>query len=260
MNIQAESTSVPYVVPLYDVTRADVSRVGAKAANLGELVLAGFPVPDGFALTTQAFDYFVTANALDDAQSPENVLEAELPIEVQDALHAVSRKFDGILLAVRSSGVAEDLEGASFAGQYETILGVHGYEALVDAVRQCWASVFSARVTAYKHNRERAPHAGMAVLVQQLVPADAAGVAFTANPVNGRRDETVVSAVRGLGERLVSGKVSPDEWIVRGEEASSQSAPEDAIDAAQAREIAKMARDCKDGAPGRSTLRITARY
>ena len=242
MNSQTESTSVPYIVPLHDVTRADTSRVGAKAANLGELARAGFPVPDGFALTTRAFDHFVTANALDGTQSLEHVLKAELPVDVQDALRAVSRRLDGIPLAVRSSGVAEDLDGASFAGQYESILGVRGHDALVDAVRHCWASAFSARVSAYKNNKGQVPHASMAVLVQKLVSADSAGVAFTANPVNGNRNEAVVSAVRGLGERLVSGNASPDEWIVSGQEVTRTSAPENAIDAAQAREVAEMAR------------------
>lgn len=140
----------------------------------------------------------------------------EMPAELEDALREASQKLDGRPLAVRSSGLAEDLEGASFAGQYETILGARGYEELAKAVRQCWASAFSARVAAYKHNKRQASESSMAVLVQQLVAADAAGVAFTANPVNGRRDETVVSAVRGLGERLVSGQASPDEWIVSG--------------------------------------------
>jgi len=245
MNLETLSVNVPYVLPLQDVKRADVSRVGAKAANLGELARAGFPVPDGFAVTTEAFDHFVRLNELDESQTPEKVLAAEMPPEVEEALRAVSRNLDGTSLAVRSSGVAEDLEGASFAGQYETILDVRGYEALVNAVRQCWASAFSARVAAYKHSKEQTNHASMAVLVQQLVPADAAGVAFTANPVNGRRDETVVSAVRGLGERLVSGQASPDEWIVSDRHATCTSAPEKAIDENQVRAIAEMARQAE---------------
>ncbi len=242
MSIQTETTNVRYVIPLYDLTRADVSRVGAKAANLGELAQAGFQVPDGFALTTQAFDQFIKVNALDETQLPEKVAKAELPHDIKEALRTASAKLNGAPLAVRSSGVAEDLEGASFAGQYETILDVRGYDALVDAVRQCWASAFSARVAAYKANKGQTNHASMAVLVQQLVQAEAAGVAFTANPVNGRRDETVVSAVRGLGERLVSGAASPDEWVVAEKEATRTSAPENAIIEAQARAIAKMAR------------------
>jgi len=245
MSIQTETTNVPYVIPLYDLTRADVSRVGAKAANLGELAHAGFQVPDGFAITTHSFDQFIEANAIDETYPPEKVAKAELPTTVQVALHAASVKLNGAPLAVRSSGVAEDLDGASFAGQYETILDVRGYNALVDAVRQCWASVFSARVAAYKSNKGQMNHASMAVLVQMLVDAEAAGVAFTANPVNGRRDEAVVSAVRGLGERLVSGNASPDEWIVNGKEATCTSAPENAINEEQAHAIAEMARQAE---------------
>ncbi|HZD57350.1 MAG TPA: PEP/pyruvate-binding domain-containing protein [Anaerolineales bacterium] len=251
MGLQTISINAPYVLPLGDLTRADASRVGAKAANLGELARAGFPVPHGFALTTQAFDHFVARNGLDESQPREKVLTAEMPPEVEDALREVSRELDGRPLAVRSSGVAEDLDEASFAGQYETILGVRGFEELANAVRQCWASMFSGRVGVYKDNKAQVVNASMAVLVQQLIPADAAGVAFTANPVNGRRDETVVSAVRGLGERLVSGEASPDEWIVSERQAIRKSAPEQAVDESQVHAIAEMARRAEEyfGAP-----------
>jgi rifampicin phosphotransferase len=242
MDLHNQSTNVPYLLSLRDLTRADAAHAGAKAANLGEMARAGFPVPDGFALTTQAFDDFLALNQFGESRKAEAVLVAEMPPVIRAALRAVAELFDGARLAVRSSGVAEDLDDASFAGQYETILGVRGYEALVNAVRQCWASAFSARAAAYQDNHRQAARAGMAVLVQRLVPADAAGVAFSANPVSGRRDEIVVSAVRGLGERLVSGRASPDEWIVRGIEAVRSTAPEDAIDDSQARAVAELAR------------------
>jgi hypothetical protein len=100
MNLQTQSTSIPYVLPLYDLTRTDVGCVGAKAANLGELARAGFPVPDGFAITTQAFDSFISANALNETQSPEKVAKADLPPEVQDALRRASTKLNGAPLAV----------------------------------------------------------------------------------------------------------------------------------------------------------------
>jgi phosphohistidine swiveling domain-containing protein len=245
MDPQSTSVDASYVMLLHALTRADVGRVGSKAANLGELAQTGLPVPDGFVLTTRAFDHFIELNKLAENQTPDKVIRAEIPLEVQVVLRSASRNLEGIPLAVRSSGVAEDLEGASFAGQYETILGVHGYDALVNAVRQCWVSAFSARVAAYKDNKGQATQASMAVLVQQLVAADAAGVAFSANPVNGRRDETVVNAVRGLAERLVSGQASPDEWIVRGMDAIRTRAPENAIDENQARAIAKMAREAE---------------
>jgi phosphoenolpyruvate synthase/pyruvate phosphate dikinase len=159
------------------LTRADVGRAGAKAANLGELANAGFPVPDGFAITTQAFDHFVKVNALNDLQTPDTLEMADLTPEVDEALRAAAARLNGAPLAVRSSGVAEDLEGASFAGKYESILDVRGYDALASAARHCWASSFSARVAAYKSNKAQAGQASMAVLVQTLVKADAAGVA-----------------------------------------------------------------------------------
>jgi len=145
-------------------------------------------------------------------------------------------------LAVRSSGVAEDLPGASYAGQYVTVLGVRGPEELADAVRRCWASAFSPQIAAYRARQGLEGLASLAVLIQHLVRGDAAGVAFTANPVTGERTEVAVSAVRGLGERLVSGQASPDEWLVRGTEATCRSAPEGAIDASQAETIAALAR------------------
>jgi pyruvate,water dikinase len=124
---------------------------------------------------------------------------------------------------VRSSGTAEDLADASFAGQYVTVLGVPGPDAVLDAVRQRWASAFGDRVRMYRTSRGEHGVPAMAVLVQRMVAADAAGVAFTANPVTGDRSETIVSAVRGLGERLVSGETSPDEWIVAGGRATQRS-------------------------------------
>ena len=230
-----------YVVPLTALRADESRRAGAKAASLGELARAGFPVPDGFVLTTAAFARFLAANGLGSDASPEQVAAAPLPADVADALRAAALTFADAALAVRSSGVAEDLPDASFAGQYETVLGVRGAEPLIDAVRRCWASAFGARVAAYRAGRGQAP-AGMAILVQRMVAADAAGVAFTANPLTGDRGETVVSAVRGLGERLVSGQASPDEWVVRGAEAVCRSAPEGALTADQARGVADLAR------------------
>ena len=138
--------------------------------------------------------------------------------------------------AVRSSGTAEDLEGASFAGQYETLLGIP-LEGLPGAVRKVFASAAAPRVAAYAEARGGAPAGNgrprMAVLVQAMVEADASGVAFTADPVTGERGEAVVTAVRGLGEGLVSGEAEGDEWVVRGGEAIRRRSPEDAISAGQ---------------------------
>jgi rifampicin phosphotransferase len=223
-------------------TRRD--EVGAKAANLGAALAAGFPVPDGVV---------VTAAALSEAFAgrDEARIDVTLPTAMEESLRDALAQLGGGPFAVRSSALAEDLADASYAGQYETTLGVEGLAAVATAIRRCWASGFSERVAAYERGRSAAKPRGMAVLIQRLVPADAAGVAFTANPVSGARDETLVSAVRGLGDRLVSGEATPDEWIVRGDRSEHRSGTEGAIDAEQARSIAKLARriEAHFGAP-----------
>jgi pyruvate,water dikinase len=231
-----------YILPMRGLSRSDIGRVGAKAANLGELAGVGFLVPEGFVVTTDAFERFLSINGLAPNSSPEAVSTAPLPLEMEQAIRNALIHIGDFPLAVRSSGVEEDLVGASYAGQYETFLDVHGQDALLSAVRQCWASAFNPRLVTYRAMQGEGKPASMAVLVQRLIDADAAGVAFTANPVTGDRNETVVSAVRGLGERLVSGQASPDEWLIRGEEAICQRAPEAAIDVDQARSVAAMAR------------------
>jgi phosphohistidine swiveling domain-containing protein len=226
--VATRQTRAPELVPLSNAAgRRD--EVGAKAANLGVVMAAGFPVPDGVVLTADALGGAFTGQ--DDATVP-----ASLAHWLGEALERLGPG----PVAVRSSGIAEDLADASYAGQYETVLGVEGLEAVAAAVRRCWASASAARVAAYERVRSAGPPR-MAVLIQRLVPADAAGVAFTANPVSGARDETLVSAVRGLGDRLVSGEVTPDEWIVRGDRADCRRGDAGAIDAETARSIAALA-------------------
>jgi hypothetical protein len=238
INVQIEKK---YLLGLENSAAIDSRLAGAKASKEAELLQAGFPVPGGFVLTTAAFDHFLAENGLDQDSEPEMVAEAQVPADVLDALHAGTAATGDVPLAVRSSAVAEDMPGASFAGQYETILNVNGQDELEMAVRRCWLSVFNEHVVAYR--KQKGLEAGpMAVLIQQMVPAEAAGVAFTANPVSGDRNEVVISAVRGLGDRLVSGEASPDEWIVRDGHAKRQKNLEGAINAEQALAIAKMSR------------------
>lgn len=232
-----------YTYTLSDRAALDVRLVGSKAANLARLLQAGFPVPVGFVVTAAAFEQFLAANELDFASATEeNITGARFPEDIEGALRNEFSLLGDISVAVRSSGIAEDLPGASFAGQYETVLDVRDIDALFVAVKRCWSSAFGKRVIAYKkvHRHGGAPR--MAVLVQQLVRADSAGVAFTANPVTGDRDETVVSAVRGLGERLVSGQASPDEWTVKDGKAVRQRGPEEAITAEQTKSVADLAK------------------
>jgi rifampicin phosphotransferase len=231
-----------YILPLDGISREDLGKVGVKAANLGELLRGGFQVPGGFVVTTEAFSRFLAANSLGSDAHLETVANASVPGDVAEEWGAELARMGEVPLAVRSSGVAEDLPDASFAGQYETVLDVRGADALTAAIRRCWASAFSERVVKYRSAQRQNGNLKMAVLVQRLVQPDAAGVAFTANPVTGDLGEVVVSAVKGLGERLVSGQASPDEWVVRGSEAICRSAPERAVDAAQVKAVADLAR------------------
>jgi rifampicin phosphotransferase len=230
-----------YLVPLRLAPGAGISKVGAKALRLGELERAGFPIPPGIVLVSSALDRFLSANGMPSAPTPEQVLAGELPGDLAEALRAAAAALGPGPLAVRSSGASEDSGYASFAGLYESVLGVADLPTLVAAVRRCWASAFSPRVLAYRAGRSLGD-LRFAVLIQRQVEADAAGVAFTVNPVSGDPAEVLVSAVRGLGERLVSGEASPDEWVVRGARATCRRAPEEAIDGETAVAVAELAR------------------
>jgi rifampicin phosphotransferase len=209
---------------------------------LGELSSAGFPVPQGFVLTTALQRRFFSANELDEASPAEAILSARFPDDLVEPLLFVSAEFGEATVAVRSSAVAEDLPGASFAGQYETVLGVRGSDAIGEAVKHCWASAAGQRAHTYTGSSGQPATSGMAVLIQRMVPADCAGVAFTANPLTGNRSEVVINAVKGLGERLVSGQSVGDEWVVRGTSATCQRTTEDALTTAQALAVADLAR------------------
>ncbi|HEX6147182.1 MAG TPA: PEP/pyruvate-binding domain-containing protein, partial [Acidimicrobiia bacterium] len=236
------------VLELSQVSPVDRSRVGAKAANQASLLQAGFPVPDGVVLTSNAYVEFASMSAPD--PSGERTAERPSGPELRHLLAEVLGVLGGEPVAVRSSGVAEDLPEASFAGQYETLLGVRGPDALEEAVRRCWASAASAHAVAYREGHRRGA-AAMALLIQKMVAAEAAGVAFSANPVTGHRGEVLINAVRGLGDRLVSGEASPDQWVVRGSDSRCETSAEDAISAEQAQQIAEMARrvEAHFGAP-----------
>ena len=196
------SRTPSYTQPLCDCR--DTSLVGGKAANLGRLVRAGFPVPDGFVVTTRAY-------RLARSESPDGKLADTLPSGVAEEVCQAYRAMGCGRVAVRSSATAEDSAGASMAGQYETFLDVEGDAGLLDAVRRCWAGLDAARALAYLREHEiDAAGVAMAVVVQRLVPADVAGVLFTTNPHDGSHREMLVEAAPGLGEAVVSGQVQPD--------------------------------------------------
>ncbi|WP_436497828.1 PEP/pyruvate-binding domain-containing protein [Actinokineospora sp. HUAS TT18] len=193
-------------LPLDD-SRADLATVGGKGASLAKLARAGLPVPPGFHITTDAY------------RGRENPAVAAI---TADAILAAYAELGGPV-AVRSSATAEDLPELSFAGQHDSFLNVGDPLALLDAVRKCWASLQTDRAVAY-----RAQHGvddkdiALAVVVQRLVPADAAGVLFTANPVTGARDEQVINAAWGLGEAVVGGHVTPDTYTVKDQTVSRE--------------------------------------
>src|SRR3954467_2613294 len=214
------------VVDLAQLGARDLGRGGGKAANLGELLRSGFPVPPGFVITTTAYELVVRSNhlqheidnALDlgTAKVRAEFEQATIPPHLERAIRDVYRRMGEGPVAVRSTATAEDLPEAAFAGQQETFLGMSGERALLDAVRRCWASLWSERAVSYReqHGLAQAP-VKLAVVVQRIIAADVAGVMFTANPVTGARDETIVEASAGLGEALVSGLVTPDHVVLR---------------------------------------------
>jgi len=219
----------PTLPQLSELDGDAIPLAGGKAATLARLSAQGFHVPPGFVVTKDAFD--------------------RLRTDLDAALREAADRLGSGPFAVRSSAAAEDLPDASYAGLYETYLNIDR-AGLADAVRRCFASAASARVSAYHatHASDAPASAGMAVLVQQMIDPAAAGVAFTANPVTGSRDETVVTAVHGLAEALVSGEAAGEEWTVRGGRASRTRTGNSPIDEGQAVAVADLAARVAGGA------------
>jgi phosphohistidine swiveling domain-containing protein len=203
---------------LDELTATDLPEAGGKGANLGELRRAGFPVPDGFVITTAAYALAAEAAGVtgeNPASARVRLAASPVPTGIADAVREAYRGLGAPAVAVRSSATAEDLPDASFAGQQDTILGVTGEDVVLDAVRNCWASLWNDRAVAYRQTHAVPVHGlRLAVVVQRMVEAESAGVLFTADPITGRRRRAAIEAVRGLGEQLVSGAVNPDHFIV----------------------------------------------
>lgn len=213
------------IIDLRDIRLADLDRVGGKAANLGELISAGLPVPGGFCVPAAVYRNSVAgawqaveaALTADDPETARELVEAvEFPAGLAEAVAAGLADLGDGPVAVRSSATAEDLAEASFAGQQETYLGVVGADAVLAAVRRCWGSLWAPRSIAYRE-RDGFDHGkvDLAVVVQAMIAAEVAGVAFTADPVTGRAGEIAIDASWGLGESVVSGAVTPDAFQVR---------------------------------------------
>ena len=248
----------------FDSPDSSLALAGGKGLNLAALARAGFPVPPGFIVTTEAYRAFVAANGIQDrllavvqGAAPDDPLALEsasgqiaalfaagrIPQDIADAITSAyaalqppfptTQRPDNpttpppnhptaqppptlpLPVAVRSSATAEDLPGLSFAGQQDTYLNIVGKEAVLEAVKKCWASLWTARAIGYRARSRIAPdEVTLAVVVQQLIASEASGVLFTANPLTGRRDEMVIDASFGLGEAIVSGIVEPDHYAI----------------------------------------------
>ncbi len=231
------ASAAPLVLPLGEIGEDLLPLVGGKALNLGRMVRLGFPVPEGFCVTTRAYEGAARVKEVQPllerlqelpaadlgrlrelAGRIRRILAAgRLPAPVFQAISGSYARMggDGVAVAVRSSATAEDLPGSSFAGQQDSYLNVTGAVRVAEEVRRCWVSLWSDRATIYRAERRIDQRSvRMAVVVQRLVDARAAGVLFTANPISGSRREAVVDAAPGLGEAVVSGSVVPDHFVV----------------------------------------------
>lgn len=227
----------PFCMWFEDLTRKDVPLAGGKGANLGDMIRAGLPIPRGFVISAAAYRHVIETCdlvdricelllGLDRRNSGElqriepriRALFAEIsiPSTLEDLVLAhYAQLGDNVSVAVRSSATAEDLADASFAGQQETFLNVVGQANLLDAVRRCWSSLFTAQAIFYRSCRGFDDESvSMAVVVQQMIRSDRSGVSFTVEPVLGNRQQMVIEGVWGLGEGVVSGTITPDHYKV----------------------------------------------
>jgi len=233
------SIHTQHVIGLSEIGCGDLALVGGKGANLGELVRAGLPVPNAFCVSASAYAHFLEqgniGSAIDaelaqlksaDAKNLETVASRirelitsqPIPTKTVEAIVGAYGTLGGATMdtrvAVRSSATAEDLPGHSFAGQQDTYLGIVGTEPLLDAVRRCWASLWTARAIFYREAHGfRHRDVAIAVVVQEMFASEVSGVMFTVDPVRGDRRRVAISASWGLGEAIVAGLVSPDYWI-----------------------------------------------
>lgn len=222
-----------FVKWLNEIRKTDISTVGGKAANLGEM-FANFQIPDGFCITVSAFEKFLengkikekinllikklNINDLErtDLLSKEIrnlITKSKIQAEIQNEITRNYKKLNGFV-AVRSSAVAEDLENASFAGQQATFLNVKGEKDLLKCIKECWASFYTARAIVYRQKNKFGHEPKMAVVVQKMIDAKKSGVIFTVNPVNNDRNEMLIESAFGLGEAIVSGMVTPDSFLI----------------------------------------------
>jgi pyruvate,water dikinase len=227
------STDAPHIIWFTDQAGTDIDEVGGKGANLGRLANAGFPVPPGFVVDTGAYlahiepirDDISAALAeisYDDAEALERAVErirgwivaTDIPAHIAAGIKDAYAQLGDVYVAVRSSGTAEDLEGASFAGLHDTYLDIKGTDDVLDAVKRDWASLWTARAVAYRKSGGFTEFPSIAVVVQTMIASEVSGVMFTGNPLNAATDEIMLNASWGLGEAVVQGITTPDEYIL----------------------------------------------
>lgn len=254
-----------------EISRNEVALAGGKGANLGDMAQAGLPIPPGFVILSSAYQRVAEAaslceriaeilggldysesSRLQDVEHRARVLfsDIRIPDDLRDEIVAHYRGLgDRAAVAVRSSATAEDLAGASFAGQQETFLNVVGEDDLLRAVRGCWSSLFTSQAIFYRHQKGfEHGEVSMAVVVQKMVNSEKAGVTFTVDPVMRNHFQMTIEAVWGLGEGIVSGTITPDHYKVDREtyEIVYEFVPE------------KHIMVCRDGQCGVITLEVPA--
>lgn len=227
---------VPFILWFKEISQKNISEVGGKGANLGELIKAGIPVPSGFCVTAQAYFYYLeksglkpkiekllrSLNAEDNKklnkvsrEIKKMILYSVIPEDLAKEIKESYCKLGGFPVAIRSSATAEDLPDASFAGQHATFLNTSGKENVVKATLQCYASLFEARAIYYRIiNKFDHMKVGLSAVVQNMIQSDYAGILFTIDPVSENKDMLVIEAGYGLGEAIVSGSVTPDRYVV----------------------------------------------
>ena len=252
---EESSASKPdFIAWFSEVNKGSIKTVGGKGANLGEMYNSGIPVPPGFVVTAQAYDYFMEKSKLKDKikqlldgikysdtkqldditkEVRELILKIEFPEEMREeileayedlgsghdagdksAQDLIGKSGNPIFVAVRSSATAEDLEDASFAGQQDSFLNVKGEDELIEHIKKCFASLFTSRATYYRSKKGfKHEETYLAVVVQKMVDSDKSGVMFSKDPLY-KNDDTIIEAVFGLGEGIVSGKITPDKYII----------------------------------------------
>ena len=230
-------TKMKNILFLKESNKEDISIVGGKGANLGEMFNNNFNVPEAFVVSAQAYEKFISGNVknkiivelknldVEDSEKLEKIskkiqdiiLKAKFPDELKKDIETAYKNTKNFV-AVRSSATTEDLKTASFAGMQSTFLNINGTKEVIKHIQKCWASLFTSRALYYRtKNNFKHIEAASAVVVQKMVDSETSGVCFTINPINNNKQDIVIEASFGLGEAVVAGEVTPDMYIVHKE-------------------------------------------